>query len=105
MRAGSLTQFCDIYRLVNQQTTSGAMSKVRTLVASIRCTLVKQAGSYVQYRYEEGDKVNLVFQTWLNTTILDTDTLCWNCQEFKITLLEYNYQDRTMRIYCQKINK
>lgn len=105
MRAGSLTQICEIYRLVANQSASGAMSKVRSKIATIRCALVKQSGSYVQYQNEEGDRLNVVFQTWMNKEIEDSDTLCWNGQEFKITLLDINYQNRTMNIYCTKINK
>lgn len=105
MRSGSLIHPVEIYRLVQQQSDSGATSKVRTKVMDIRCMLVKQNGSYIQTTVDETDKLSIVLETWLITDIKDTDTLCFSGQEFKITLLQYDYPTRTMKIYATKINK
>lgn len=105
MRSGSLIHPVEIYRLVQQQSASGASSKVRTKIMDIRCALVKQSGNYVQLSTEEVDKVSIVLQTWLMKDIKDSDTLCFSEQEFKITLLEYDYPSRTMKIYATKIIK
>lgn len=105
MRAGNLTQIVDIYRMVERQATSGAITKEKLLVTRLRCALLRQQSQFVVEAAEEDDKVRLVFETWLNTILRDTDTLIWSDQEFKITLLEYNYPNRTMRIHATKINK
>jgi len=105
MRSGSLIHPVEIYRLVTQQSASGAMSKVRTKIMDIRCALVKQSGNYVQFNTEEMDRVSIVLQTWLIKDIKDSDTFCFSGAEFKISLLEYNYPDNTMKIYGIKINK
>jgi hypothetical protein len=51
------------------------------------------------------DRVSIVLQTWLIKDIKDSDTFCFSGAEFKISLLEYNYPDNTMKIYGIKINK
>lgn len=61
-RAGSFKYMIEIYRLVSQQSASGAMSKVRTKVCDIRAALVKQAGRSVTYTTEEADTISLVFE-------------------------------------------
>lgn len=105
MRAGSLIHPVDVYRYIDQQSASGACSKVRTKLMSIRCALLRTTGNYVQLPTEETDKVSIVLQTWLIKDIKDSDTICWSCQDFKITLLEYDYTSGTMKIYCTKIIK
>lgn len=105
MRAGSLTQFVAVYRMYDKQSETGAMTKEKLLVTELRCNLLRQQSAFVVEAAEEDDKVRLVFETWLNDKVLDSDTLLWCNQEFKITLLEYNYPSRTMRIHCTKINK
>lgn len=105
MRIGSLTQIVDVYRMYEKQSETGAMTKEKLLLMRLRCALLKQQSSFVVEAAEEDDKVRLVFETWLNEKIADTDTLLWSNQEFKITLLEYNYPSRTMKIHATKINK
>jgi hypothetical protein len=105
MRSGSLNQFVEVYRMVDRQSETGAMTKEKMLLICLRCNLLKQQSAFVVEAGEEDDKVRLVFETWLNEEVRDTDTLLWCKQEFKITLLEYNYPNRTMRIHCTKINK
>jgi len=105
MRAGNLTQIVDVYRMYDKQSETGAMTKEKLLLVRLRCALLRQQSSFVVEAAEEDDKARLVFETWLNTKILDSDTLLWSNQEFKITLLEYNYPSRTMKIHATKINK
>ena len=105
MRTGSLTQIVDVYRMVDKQSETGAMTKEKMLLYRLRCVLLRQQSSFGIDAYEEEDKIRLVFETWLNDKIFDTDTLLWCNQEFKITLLEYNYPKRTMKIHATKINK
>ena len=105
MRAGSLTHIVDIYRLYDKQSETGAMTKEKLLLVRLRCVLLRQQSSFVIEAGEEDDKVRLVFETWLNDKVHDSDTLLWCSQEFKITLLEYDYPKRTMKIHCTKINK
>lgn len=105
MRAGNLTQIVDVYRMYDKQSETGAMTKEKLLLVRLRCALLRQQSAFVIEAAEEEDKARVVFETWLNTKILDSDTLLWSNQEFKITLLEYNYPKRTMRIHATKINK
>ena len=105
MRAGSLQHQVEIYRMMERQSETGAMTKEKLLLLTLRCALLKQQSTFVVEANEEEDKVRLVFETWMNEQIRDTDTLVWCKQEFKITLLEYNYPNRTMRIHVTKINK
>lgn len=105
MRAGNLTQIVDVYRMYDKQSETGAMTKEKLLLVRLRCALVRQQSAFVVEAAEEEDRARVVFETWLNTKIMDTDTLIWSNQEFKITLLEYNYPKRSMRIHATKINK
>lgn len=105
MRAGNLTQIVDVYRMYDKQSETGAMTKEKLLLVRLRCALLRQQSAFVVEAAEEEDRARVVFETWLNTKILDSDTLLWSNQEFKITLLEYNYPNRTMRIHATKINK
>lgn len=105
MRAGLLTQIVDIYRMYDKQSETGAMTKEKLLVERLRCALLRQQSSFAIEAAEEDDKVRLVFETWLNNKVQDSDTLLWCNQEFKITLLEYDYPKRTMKIHVTKINK
>ena len=91
--------------MVDRQSETGALTKEKMLVAELRCALLRQQSAFVIEGKEEDDKVRLVFETWLNERIFDTDTLFWCNQEFKITLLEYDYPKRTMKIHATKINK
>lgn len=100
-----MTQIVDVYRMYDKQSETGAMTKEKLLLVRLRCALLRQQSSFVVEAAEEDDKARLVFETWLNTKILDSDTLLWSNQEFKITLLEYNYPSRTMKIHATKINK
>jgi len=61
-RAGSFKYILEIYRQINQQSASGAMSKVRTKVYEIRANLVRQNGRSVSYPTEETDTIALVFE-------------------------------------------
>lgn len=105
MRSGSLTQLVAVYRMVDKQSPSGALTKEKMLIANLRCALLRQQSSFGIEANAEDDKIRLVFETWMNPKILDTDTLLWCNQEFRITLLEYNYQNRTMKIHAIKITK
>lgn len=105
MRAGLLTQIVDIYRMYDKQSETGAMTKEKLLVERLRCALLRQQSSFAIEAAEEDDKVRRVFETWLNKKVQDSDTLLWCNQEFKITLLEYDYPKRTMKIHATKINK
>lgn len=105
MRAGNLTQIVDVYRMYDKQSETGAMTKEKLLLVRLRCALLRQQSAFVVEAAEEEDRARVVFETWLNTKIMDTDTLIWSNQEFKITLLEYNYPKRSMRIHATKINK
>lgn len=105
MRSGSLTHIVSVYRMVEKQSASGALTKEKLLVANLRCALLRSQASFTVEANQEDDRVRLVFETWLDKTILDTDTVIWSNQEFKITLLEYNDQNRTMRIHVIKITK
>ena len=106
MRVGLLSQFLDIYRMVDRQSDSGAMTKEKMLLCTLRCSLQKQKGFFSrESSVEEMDVVRLTFETWLNETVRDTDTAIWCNQEFKIYLIEYDYPKRTMKLYLQKINK
>lgn len=105
MRTGSLTQIVDVYRMVDKQSETGAMTKEKMHLIRLRCMLLRQQSSFGIEANEEEDKVRLVFETWMDERVQDTDTILWCNQEFRITLLEYNYQKRTMRMHATKINK
>ena len=105
MRAGQLRSFIEIYRQVEERTSSGAVSQVRKHICTLRCHLLKQNGYFKQTDYRETDKLSLVFETWQTDQVLDTDTLEWSNQEFKIVLIEKDILSRTMKLHCTKIIK
>lgn len=105
MRSGSLTHIVGVYRMVDKQSASGALTKEKMLVATIRCALLRSQSSFSIEAKQEDDRVRLVFETWLDERIHDTDTVIWSNQEFRITLLEYNYPTKSMRIHVTKITK
>lgn len=105
MRAGLLRHFVTVYRQVDEQSASGAVSQVRKKIITLRCHLVKQSGYLKQTTFEEVDTNSLVFETWLNNLVKDTDTLEYADQEFKITLIETDLFTKTMKLHCSKINK
>lgn len=105
MRTGLLNQFLYVYRMVDKQSDSGAMTKEKLLLCTLRAMITRQKGFFSEENHEEGDVVRLTFETWLNESIKDTDTVMWCNQEFKIYLIEYNYPNRTMKLNLQKINK
>jgi hypothetical protein len=105
MRSGLLTNQLEVYRMVDRQSASGALTKEKMLVATIRAAITKQKGFFSAEAHEENDVVRIAFETWLDKRILDSDTIIWCNQEFKIYLIEYNYPNRTMKLNVQKINK
>lgn len=105
MRAGTLTQQLAVYRMVEKQSSSGAMTKEKVLVTTLRAAITKQKGFFSAENHEENDVVRIAFETWLDRRIHDSDTVIWCDQEFKIYLIEYNYPNRTMKLNLQKINK
>jgi hypothetical protein len=105
MRAGTLRHFLEVYRQVNEQSDSGAVSQVRKHICTLRCHLLKQSGYYSQNNIEQADKMTLVFETWINDNLRDTDTVEWSDQEFRIFLIEKDILSRTMKIHIQKIIK
>ena len=105
MRIGNLTQQLAVYRMVDKQSSSGAMTKEKLLIATIRAAITKQKGFFSAEDYEEKDVVRITFETWMDKRILDSDTVIWCDQEFKIYLIEYNYPNRTMKLNLQKIIK
>ena len=105
MRAGSLIHIVDVYRMIDKQSETGALTKEKMFVVRLRCALLRQQSSFSVEANEEDDRVRLVFETWLDDKILDSDTLLWCNQEFKITLLEYDHHRRSMKIHATKINK
>lgn len=105
MRAGLLRHFVSVYRQVKEQSSSGAVSQVRKKIITLRCHLLKQSGYFKQTQYENVDTNSLVFETWLNPLVKDTDTLEYADQEFKITLIEQDLFAKTMKIHCTKIIK
>lgn len=105
MRAGLLQQVLEVYRMVDRQSASGALTKEKMLVTTLRAAITKQKGFFSAEAREENDVVRIAFETWLDKRILDSDTIIWCNQEFKIYLIEYNYPNRTMKLNVQKINK
>lgn len=105
MQIGTLRHFIDIYRLTNEKSATGAISKKKVKLTTLRAGILKQTGGFVEGSNENYDRVNIVFQTWLNKDILDTDTICWSNQEFRITLIEHDELSRTMKLHVTKIIK
>ena len=105
MRAGLLRHMVEVYRQVNEQSASGAISQVRKHICTLRCQLLKQMGYYTQNDVEQEDVVTLIFQTWLTEGIMDTDMIVWADQEFRIFLIEKDILSRTMKIHVKKISK
>lgn len=105
MRAGLLRHMVEVYRQVNEQSASGAISQVRKHICTLRCQLLKQQGYYTQNDVEQEDVVTLIFQTWLTEGICDTDTIVWSDSEFHIFLIEKDILSRTMKIHVKKISK
>lgn len=105
MRAGLLRHMVEVYRTVNEQSASGAISQVRKHICTLRCHLVKQSAYYTQNDVEQEDVVTLIFQTWLTDGIMDSDTIEWSDQEFRIFLIEKDILSRTMKLHVKKIAK
>lgn len=105
MRAGQLTNLLYVYRMVDKQSDSGALTKEKMLVKELRAAITKQKGFFSAENHEENDVVRITFETWMDFDINDSDTVLWCNQEFKIYLIEYNFPKRTMKLNLQKINK
>ena len=87
MRAGLLTNQLYVYRMVDKQSESGALTKEKMLVAELRAAITKTKGFFSEENHEENDIVRITFETWMDLRINDSDTVVWCNQEFRIYLI------------------
>lgn len=108
MRAGLLARnFITIQRYENEQTDSGQITRVLKTIAETRCNVIRQSGKATETAdgKELFDYVQLIFQVRFIPDVLDSDVILFNKQYFKITFIDNNVWDRTMRLTAVKINK
>ena len=108
MGAGLLAKtFIQILRNQNIQTESGSIKKQTTVIHNLRARKMKENGSIK--KEENGkelfDSYTVTFQIRYVPDIYVTDTLLYNNQEFKISLIERDVWDNTLKIHCTLINK
>ena len=105
MRAGLLKEFITIYRYENVQSPSGQITKDKKVVATVRTYRLKSNGSNKEVAKELFDTLRIIFQIRYNPEIQDSDFIKYNGNEFKITFVDNNIWDRTMKLTAEKINQ
>lgn len=96
--------FITIYRYENVQSPSGQITKDKKVVATVRTYRLKSNGSNKEVAKELFDTLRIIFQIRYNPEIQDSDFIEYNGNEFKITFVDNNIWDRTMKLTAEKIN-
>lgn len=105
MKIGLMNHILNVYRYVDEQSSTGAVKQVKTKIAMLRAQLTKSSGYYSETNTTLEDVATLTFQTWINRSIVDTDVVEYCGQEFRIILITYDELNRTMKLKIQKVNK
>jgi len=105
MKAGLLREFITIYRYENVQSPTGEITKQKKEIALLRAYRLKSNGSNKEVAKELFDTQSITFQIRYFLDIQDSDILVYKDTEYKITFIDENIWDRTLKIIVQKINK
>lgn len=105
MKAGLLREFITIYRYENIQSETGQITKQKKEIALLRAYRIKSNGSNKEIAKELFDSQSITFQIRYFSDIRDSDILVYKDTEYKITFIDENIWDRTLKITVQKINK
>lgn len=105
MRAALLREFITIYRYENIQSETGQISKQKKEIALLRAYRLKSNGQNKEVAKELFDTQSITFQIRYFSDIRDSDILVYKDTEYKITNIDENIWDRTLKITVQKINK
>lgn len=105
MKAGLLREFITIYRYENVQSPTGEITKEKKEIALLRAYRLKSNGSNKEVAKELFDSQSIVFQIRYFPDIQDSDILVYKDTEYKITFIDENIWDRSLKITVQKINK
>ena len=105
MRAALLREFITIYRYENVQSPTGEITKQKKEIALLRAYRLKSNSQNKEVAKELFDSQSIVFQIRYFPDIQDSDILVYKDTEYKITFIDENIWDRTLKITVQKINK
>lgn len=105
MKAGLLREFITIYRYENIQSETGQITKEKKEIALLRAYRLKSTGTNKEVAKELFDSQSITFQIRYFSDIRDSDIISYKDTEYKITFIDENIWDRTLKITVQKINK
>ncbi len=105
MKAGLLREFITIYRYENVQSPTGEITKQKKEIALLRAYRLKSTGTNKEVAKELFDSQSITFQIRYFPDIQDSDIISYKDTEYKITFIDENIWDRTLKITVQKINK
>ena len=105
MRAALLREFIIIYRYENVQSPTGEITKQKKEIALLRAYRLKSNSQNKEVAKELFDSQSIVFQIRYFPDIQDSDIISYRDIEYKITNIDENIWDRTLKITVQKINK
>lgn len=105
MKAGLLREFITIYRFENVQSPTGEITKQKKEIALLRAYRLKSNGQNKEVAKELFDSQSIVFQIRYFPDVQDSDIISYKDTEYKITNIDENIWDRTLKITVQKINK
>ena len=107
MRASLLREFISLYRYENIQSESGELTKEKKLIKNTRTYVMKNSlntTNEVQGK-ELFDQPKIIFQIRFIPGLTDRDILEYKGAEYRISLIEENIWDRTLKITAIKENK
>lgn len=105
MKAGLLREFITIYRYENIQSETGQITKEKKEIALLRAYRIKSTGQNKEVAKELFDSQSITFQIRYFPDIIDSDIISYRDIEYKITNIDENIWDRSLKITVQKINK
>ena len=108
MPIGLMNQRITVYRYVDRQSASGMMTRVREPLCAARARLVKSSGSFTEtgagdLAHTRTGEFEGRGNSFLN--VRTSDVLCWNGDEFKITLIDTSPTGPTVRVRCVRNNR
>ena len=108
MRAALLArEFISLYRYQNIQSESGELTKEKVLIKNTRTYVMKNslATTNEEQAKELFDQPKTIFQVRFIPGLTDRDIIEYKGNEYRITLIEENIWDRTLKITAIKSNK
>lgn len=108
MPIGLMNQRITVYRYVDRQSASGMMTRVREPLCAARARLLKASGSFAETGAGDlADTMTCEFEVWKTSfmNVRTSDVLCWNGDEFKITLIDTSPTGPSVRVRCVRNNR